>query len=64
MKQIPTDELCKEVFVILILFFYISLEFVNLFKTLKSLHSYTISELGLEKSNTISKVTIGSLKKY
>lgn len=53
MKQSLTDELCKEVDVILILFFYISLEFVNLYITLKSLQSHIISELSLEKSNAI-----------
>ena len=63
MKQILSDELRKEVFAILILFFYMSLEFVNLYISLKSLHIYIISGLRLEKSDAIFKITLESIKK-
>ena len=63
MKQILSDELCKEVFVILILFLYMSLEFVNLFITLKNLYIHITSGLGLEKSDAILKMTVESMKK-
>lgn len=63
MKQILSDELCKEVFAILILFFYMSLEFVNLYISLKSLCIYIISGLRLEKSDAIFKITLESIKK-
>ena len=62
-KQILSDELCKEVFAILILFFYMSLEFVNLYISLKSLHIYIISGLRLEKSDAIFKITLESTTK-
>ena len=63
MKQILSDELRKEVFAILILFFYMSLEFVNLYIYLISLHIDILSGLRLEKSDAIFKSTLESIKK-